>query len=84
MQVWAVALLVPQIFGFFFLFGDLPMFLLQVCPIVTLLYRCERLKEMHQLQPKKRSADEVAALAVESPSWQEPVGALHPRQAGDS
>jgi len=84
LQVWAVALLLPQIFGFFFLFGDLPMFLLQVCPIAALLYRCERLKEMQQLQPKKLSADEVDALAVESPTWQEPVGAWHPRQAGDS
>jgi hypothetical protein len=84
LQVWAIALLLPQVFGFFFLFGDLPMFLLQVCPIAALLYRCERLKEMQQLQPKKLSADEVDALAVESPDWQEPVGAWHPKQAGDS
>jgi hypothetical protein len=44
-QVWAVALLLPQVLGFFFLFGDLTNFLIQVCPVAILLYRFERLKK---------------------------------------
>ena len=43
-QVWAVALLLPQVLGFFFLFGDLTSFLIQVCPVAILLYRFEGLK----------------------------------------
>jgi len=84
MQVWAIALLVPQIFGFFLLFGDLPMFLLQVCPIVALLYRCERLKELSQPQTHKPSLDEAMPVVDKSLSWQEPAGAWHQREAGAS
>jgi lipid-A-disaccharide synthase-like uncharacterized protein len=43
-QIWAVASLTPQILGFFIVFGDLPNFLIQVCPVSILLYRIERLK----------------------------------------
>jgi hypothetical protein len=43
-QIWAVASLTPQILGFFLVFGDLPNFLIQVCPVSILLYRFERLK----------------------------------------
>ena len=45
-QTWAAALLLPQIFGFYLVFGDLTFFLQQVCPIIALLYRHERLKEI--------------------------------------
>jgi len=43
-QIWAVASLIPQILGFFLVFGDLTNFLIQVCPVSILLYRFERLK----------------------------------------
>jgi hypothetical protein len=43
-QIWAVASLTPQILGFFLVFGDLTNFLLQVCPVSSLLYRFDRLK----------------------------------------
>lgn len=43
-QIWAIALLVPEILGFFFVFGDLSIMLIQICPISMLLYRFELLK----------------------------------------
>lgn len=43
-QVWSVAILLPQVLGFFFLFGDLTNFLIQVCPVAMLLYRSIRLQ----------------------------------------
>jgi hypothetical protein len=43
-QIWAVASLIPQILGFFLVFGDLTNFLIQVCPVSILLYQFERLK----------------------------------------
>jgi hypothetical protein len=43
-QVWAAAMLLPEVFGFFLVFGDLVNFLVRVCPVVVLLFRFERLK----------------------------------------
>lgn len=62
-QVWASALLLPQVFGFFFLFGDLPMFLLQVCPLAIFLYRFDRLKAFLQKSPPP----EAFAVKMEPP-----------------
>jgi len=43
-QIWAVALLFPEIFGFFIVFGDLTNFLIRVCPLSILLYRFTRVQ----------------------------------------
>lgn len=48
-QIWTVALLSPQIFGFFIVYGDLTYFLIQVCPVAALLYRFERIKGLETL-----------------------------------
>ena len=40
-QVWSFALLLPQLFGFLFLFGDYTLFFMQVCPITALMVRAE-------------------------------------------
>ena len=50
-QVWTLALLTPQVIGFFLLFGDLTNFLIQVCPVIMLLYRFERLKANWAISP---------------------------------
>ena len=43
-QIWAIALLMPEVLGFYFVFGDLSFLLIQICPISMLLYRFELLK----------------------------------------
>ena len=52
-QVWAVAILLPEVLGFFIVFGDLTNFLIRVCPVVILLYRFERLKLAVSTQPQR-------------------------------
>ena len=75
LQVWALALLLPQVFGFFFLFGDLSMFLLQVCPIAILLFRGDRLKGLLQQAPPQPSIAKTPGGTEDSPAWPEPSGA---------
>ena len=43
-QTWCFALLLAQLVGFFLLFGDYTIFLIQVCPITALIYRAETLR----------------------------------------
>ncbi|NBS07296.1 MAG: hypothetical protein EBS69_07885 [Verrucomicrobia bacterium] len=43
-QTWCFALLLAQLVGFFLLFGDYTNFLIQVCPITSLIYRAETLR----------------------------------------
>ena len=74
-QVWAVALLLPQVLGFFFLFGDLTNFLIQVCPVAILLYRFERLKKDALHDSRFLSASHEAARPLDVP---DPLLA-HPR-----
>jgi hypothetical protein len=50
-QIWAIALLVPEVLGFYFVFGDLSFLLIQICPISMLLYRFELLKAATQSAP---------------------------------
>lgn len=50
-QIWTGALLLPQVLGFFIVFGDLTYFLIQVCPVIVLLYRFERIKDLGGLAP---------------------------------
>lgn len=45
-QVWSVALLLPQVLGFFLVFGDLTSFLIQVGPPAILLYRANLLRNL--------------------------------------
>lgn len=44
MQIWAAAILLPQVFGFFIVFGELTYFLMQTCVVASLLDRFIRLK----------------------------------------
>ena len=48
-QIWSSATLVPQIFGFYFLFGDMSSFFIGACPIITLLTVHERLRKQRSL-----------------------------------
>lgn len=73
-QIWAVALLLPEVFGFFIVFGDLTNFLIRVCPIITLLYRFERIKVTSFPEPQM-------GLEQEAPS-STPELALHPYSQG--
>lgn len=43
-QIWAPAILLPQVLGFFLVFGELTYFLMQTCVVSSLLYRFVRLK----------------------------------------
>jgi len=45
-QVWVFAMLLPQLFGFIFLYGDYTSFFIQVCPVTALLYRAESLRRI--------------------------------------
>jgi len=78
-QIWAVALLLPEIFGFFIVFGDLTNFLIRVCPVVILLYRFERLKLVVSTEPQTPQAYESPA-AVPDLSWPPPVPGWHTRR----
>ena len=48
-QVWASSLLFTGVFAFFTLGGDYTSFLIQVCPISTLLFRSDRIKKANQI-----------------------------------
>jgi len=74
-QIWAVAMLVPEIFGFFVVFGDLTNFLIRVCPVALLLYRFERLKALAPVSPEPLAEMNSSVSAPElawppNPSWQ--------------
>jgi hypothetical protein len=43
-QTWCFALLLAHLVGFFLLFGDYTVFLIQVCPITALMCRAETLR----------------------------------------
>ena len=47
-QIWSVALLLPNVLGFFIVFGEYTTFFTVVIPIVMLLYRFERLESSAQ------------------------------------
>lgn len=79
LQIWAVALIFTQVTAFFLVFGDLTNFLIQVCPIVALLYRADRLKAMDS-RPAPLEATEDPSLVPEGTAWQAPVAGWHPRQ----
>jgi len=61
-QVWGASLLLPQVLGFFFLFGDLTNFLIQVCPVAILLYRFECLKKIDVQHDSRSSSASHEAL----------------------
>ena len=79
LQIWAVAMLLPEILGFFLVFGDLTNFLLRVCPVGILLYRFERLKTSSQPAPL---ADPAVDPSDSAPDlvWQGSQPGWHPRQ----
>lgn len=64
-QIWAVALILPQVVGFFTVFGDLTTFLLQVCPVAALLYRFERLKGILDRAPLPSLAEEAPPSEIQ-------------------
>jgi hypothetical protein len=43
-QTWTFALILPQLFSFFLLYGDYTTFLIQICPVTALLFRAETLR----------------------------------------
>jgi len=67
-QIWAVALLLPQVAGFFLVFGDLTTFLIQVCPVITLLYRFEKLRTSDTAVPAP-AAEEANVPSDSPPFW---------------
>ena len=73
-QIWAVALLLPEVFGFFMVFGDLTNFLIRVCPIITLLYRFGRLKAA--------TISELQMVVDQETTPSTPELALHPYSSG--
>lgn len=78
-QIWALALLLPNVLGFFIVFGDYTSFLITVIPIVTLLYRFERLKATASNHLPAIAGIENSGAAPEI-VWQEPQPGWHPRQ----
>ena len=75
-QIWAVALLLPQILGFFLVFGDLTNFLIQVGPPAILLYRANRLRAVEQVSPD--IANDIS-IAHGPAAWGAPVHSLQVR-----
>jgi hypothetical protein len=72
-QVWALAVLLPQILGFFVVFGDLTIFLAQVCPVIIILERSNRLQALAAApQTLETSAPDHPPLALGKPlaPWQ--------------
>ena len=69
-QVWAFSLLFTGVFAFFALGGDYTSFLIQVCPISTLLFCSDRFKKANQMAlkvPTGAPASESATnLAVQT------------------
>lgn len=78
-QIWVFALLLPNVLGFFIVFGDFTSFFITVVPIGTLLYRFERLKAAAVTDPSPHYEVEAAVTAPEIP-WQGPQPDWHPRQ----
>lgn len=78
-QIWSVALLLPNILGFFIVFGDYTSFFITVVPIVTLLYRFENLKAAKQAPSSVIPNDEPSPTTPEL-VWQGPQTGWHPRQ----
>ena len=50
-QVWVFAMLLPQLFGFIFLYGDYTSFLIQTCPVTAFLFRAETLRRAALKKP---------------------------------
>jgi hypothetical protein len=72
-QVWALAVLFPQILGFFVVFGDLTIFLAQVCPVIIILERYNRLQALAAApQALETSAPDHPPLVLGKPlaPWQ--------------
>ena len=70
-QVWASSLLFTSVFAFFTLGGDYTNFLIQVCPISTLLFCSDRIKKANQMAmkapagaPASESATNLAVQAA--------------------
>lgn len=78
-QIWALALLLPSIFGFFIVFGEYTSFFTAVIPVAILLYRFERLKADTQAHLSAIQEVEPASTTPEI-VWQGPQPSWHPRQ----
>jgi hypothetical protein len=78
-QIWAVALILPNVCGFFFIFGEYTTFFAAVIPIAALLHRFERLKASSQISPFTEPESQFSPPPPET-EWQAPVAGWHPRQ----
>ena len=78
-QIWAVALLLPSVLGFFIVFGDYTGFFIGAIPVAALLYRFERLKTAARSAFSPEAEVDLRGSPPEM-AWalHQPVG--HPRQ----
>lgn len=79
-QIWALALLFPNVLGFFIVFGDYTSFFITVVPIASLLYRFERLKTAAVTNPFPNYDPELTGAIPEIPLQGQQPG-WHPRQS---
>jgi len=68
-QIWAVAMLLSHVLGFFLVFGDLSSFVIQVIPVSMLLYRFQRLQAVSSAPLKD------PLTAEPEPIWPRPIAA---------
>ena len=78
-QIWAAALLLPNVFGFFLVFGEYTSFFFQAIPVVMLLYRSDRLRALTQARPASELVNGGALNSAE-PAWPAPPAHWHHRQ----
>ncbi len=79
-QIWGLALLLPQVLGFFIVFGDLTNFLTQVCPVAMLLYRADRMRVLQPVFPGQENDEAIIPPRSPEPAWPAPVAAWQSRQ----
>lgn len=75
-QIWAVTLIVPNVFGFFVVFGEYQTFFTQVIPVVTLLYRASRLCALEQTRPASEPI-EGRTSGPDTSTWPAPATHWH-------
>lgn len=78
-QIWATSLLLTNVSAFFLVFGEYQTFFIVIGPIITLLYRFERLKAAEQAHSSVIPNDEPSPTTPEL-VWQGPQPGWHPRQ----
>jgi hypothetical protein len=78
-QIWAASLILANVSAFFVVFGEYQTFFIVISPIVTLLYRFERLKKGIQPAFQPDSERESPSSSAEF-TWHGSTSSWHPRQ----